>query len=97
MRLSVHYRLPLDEVLDWPAEHVRLIGAFLQKEPFAEVRVERLLAHIAHDLFNANYKPKRKMADYLVVDPWPKPKGTSRYSEADQRMMAGLMRRKKNP
>lgn len=91
VRLSVLYRVPLQDVLDWPAAHVRLISVFLSKEPSVEERLEFLLARFASSYHNANFSPKHELSEFLIArKAWPDP-NAERYSDADRSVLATLM------
>lgn len=80
----------------WPASHVQLIGEFLRKQTFPETRIEALLARLAHDVHNANYKPALKLQDFFPSNPWPAQKSADgdRYSDADRQMLSAFMARR---
>lgn len=84
--------MPYQDVLDWPAAHVRLISAFLAKERPAEERIEFLLAQIAMSSHNANFNPKKELYEFLASrNAWPVDQAVGRYSDADRSVLETLM------
>lgn len=81
------------EIALWPAWEVRLIDAYLNKQPAAEDRIEIALATLCAMFFNANSskeKASRRVKDYLpFLDPWPLP---GRYSDLDREVFEALGR-----
>lgn len=82
------------EIASWPAWEVRLIDAYLNKQPAAEDRMEFALATLCAMFFNANRgkeQAARRMKDYLpFLDPWPNLGDLGQYSELDLEVMKAL-------
>lgn len=97
MRLSVLYREPLHRVMDWPASEVRLIAAYLAREPAPDERIEIAVAHLSAIYTNAHLQKgseQKPIADFLLFrKAWTSPHATQdgRYSDSDQKMLASLM------
>ena len=76
------------EIASWPAQEVRLLETYLDKQPAPEERIEFAVATLCALMFNANRGkdiPPRRIKDYLPYDdPWPMP---GRYSELDREVM----------
>lgn len=100
MRLSVHYRLPLSEVMAWPASTIRLLRTFTAIEPFPETRLAWLVARgIAEYLTLAQGgkgTPVKASQVMPFLDPWAKlaeddtGAPTGRYSKVDLSIIAAL-------
>ncbi|MDQ3288652.1 MAG: hypothetical protein M3Q42_10420 [Pseudomonadota bacterium] len=50
------YREPLENVLQWPSAHVRLISKFLQHEPAPEQKIEAAIAKLEQTYVNMHLK-----------------------------------------
>lgn len=78
-------------IASWPAWEVRLINAYLQKQPAPEERIEIVLAMLCQLYQNRTRgkeeQPKR-VKDYLpFIDPWP---DESEYTEGELEIMRAL-------
>lgn len=81
-------------IASWPAWEVRLINAYLQKQPAPEERIEIVLAMLCQ-LYQNRTRGKeeqpKKVKDYLpFLDPWPQTGGTE-YTEFELEIMRELM------
>lgn len=98
LRLSVTYRTPLHEVMQWPAKHIALLATYLGREPAPEVRIEQgiaqLCALVVNAMRNKESKPA-KLSDFLLYhDAFKAPQvelTSDRYSDADRLMLSSLM------
>lgn len=95
MRLSLDLRVPLGDILSWPAWQVDAYAAFLDREPPQERRLEMLLARIAARVFNATRSqgsPAVDPSDFLLPrDLWTRPLATG-LTTGEQNLMAALHR-----
>lgn len=101
LRLSVFYRKPLHEVMQWPAKHIALLTTFLGIEPVPEVRIEQSIAQLSalfvnkiNQLGGSNADPVG-MSKFLLYHDAMKPPivdvESDRYSDADRLMLSSLM------
>lgn len=74
MRLSILYRRPLSDVLDWPENHVALIAEYMAREPAPDERIEIAVAQLCATYVNAHRKkgaPAHPVVDFLPFrDAW---------------------------
>lgn len=95
-RLAVYFRRPLHEVAKWDAAEIRLLQAFIAREPPAEERLDIAIAGLRCLLSNylrpAGRAPFR-LLDFLPFhDPWkPAPVAADeRYSDLDREIISAL-------
>ena len=87
------YRVPLAEVMLWPASHVDAIEHYLARVPAAEDQQVSLLAQLCSMFANVNREPNSQATEPAQFMPWlnafEQPKA-SRYSDTDKSFMAAF-------
>lgn len=77
VRLSLHFGVPVHEVLEWPEWVPALYSEFLSREPAPLEKLEVGLASLASLVFNRTRgqgEEPRGASDFMQPDPFKSPK-----------------------
>lgn len=99
-RLAVLFRRPLHEIAHWPAAEIRLLQAYLHKQPSIEERIEVAMALMRQSMA-VRWSPTGARVPEITEllpfhDPWPSEPteamkaDESRYSDVDRSFLARL-------
>lgn len=89
--------------MQWPARHVRAIGAYLTIEPTAEERtvfsIAQLTAYVVNYMKGKEQARSKTMDFVLFADAWKEKTAdpSGRYSESDVLMLQALANVRKRP
>lgn len=95
VRVSLIYRRPLHELMQWPSAHLSMIAKELSARPCSEERIEYALAQLTYYFVESKRAPNSKklsVSDFILFkEEQEKPKSNSRYSDVDMSFLQHMI------